>query len=67
MQYLILESAFNAIGGVIYGCIILFIAIVVLMSGLRTHDKDDSPGFLTYFFITAVIAILIVCVQQCTK
>lgn len=59
-------STFNAIGGIIFGTIMLSLVWIVIMAFIKDQNKDKSNTDITWIVIVSFVGMLILCLSKCS-
>lgn len=60
-------STFNALGGIIFGTIVLLVIWLVIMASAKESNNDKSSTDGTWIAIMSFVIMLIVCLVKCSK
>lgn len=67
MNTLLEISTFNAIGGLIFGTIVLSVIIFVVVTLIREMNNDTSESNGTWIIVLAFIVMLSVLISKCSE
>ena len=59
-------STFNAIGGIIFGTIILSVVWLIVMTIVKDQNEDKSSINITWIVVMALIIMVIMCLSKCS-
>ena len=60
-------SAFNAIGGIIFGTIVLSVIWFIIIGLIKESNNDKSDFSMTIIVILAFIVMIITCLAKCSS
>lgn len=60
-------SAFNAIGGIIFGTIVLSVIWFIIIVSIKENNNDKSDFSMTIIVILAFIVMTITCLAKCSS
>lgn len=60
-------SAFNAIGGIIFGTIVLSVIWFIIISASKESNTDKSSTDMTGIVVLVFIGVIITCIVQCAS
>ena len=60
-------SAFNAIGGIIFGTIVLSVIWFIIIGSIKESNNDKSDFSMTIIVILAFIVMTIICLAKCSS